>query len=371
MRLLVHPETTDLGYVRVMKETSGMWGRISESGGLEEYPRFLPRCRALRRMTLTPLGRGSFRWAVEEKEMYLLGGRGGRGGGDVSGLVPLERVHLLNYGSSTDGADDIAFGFFNTLKVLYISTTTDIQSSPLPQTIEIGRGWINMPVLTDLRMDAYNHRLLIDQMLLLYCLNLTIVRLSDNTRSYPCQDIIPTLPAQLEKVTELKLEGWPALTFHPATLSWATELEVLRIRVHSEAAGRRCFIPPVEELTRSYGDHQDGGGSAIETGVGQEGGRGGGEILPLIIQRPVWSWDWKLRQLTKLEFTGEFAFRFQFRMLSGCPALKELVLNMETEQEGSHVRVLTYTNFFIPDDEPVLDELDPRTQQLRQHGSQR
>ncbi|KAG9069591.1 hypothetical protein KI688_010495 [Linnemannia hyalina] len=240
-------------------------------------------------------------------------------------------------------------------EVLYIYTAIETQGSHLPRSIEIGRGWVDMPVLTDLKIEAHSHRLLIDQMLLFHCPNLTTVYLSDNTRMYQCQDIIPALPAQLEKVTKLELEGWPALTFHPATLVWATELKVLRICVDSRVAGSAHFIPPVKELNRSYGGHQDEDGLATGAKDGQEGG----EMLPLMIQRPAWSWDWKFRQLKKLEFTGEFAFRFQFRMLHGCPALKELTLKMGTEQEDSHVRALTHADFYIPNDETGLDELDP------------
>ncbi|KAH7038638.1 hypothetical protein BKA57DRAFT_441960 [Linnemannia elongata] len=354
-RLLAHPETTDLGYVREVEDWFGEWGRVSRDEGLEKYPRFLQRCRVLRRMTLRSFGRGGFRWAVEEKEKYLLGEEGERGR-MVSGLVPLERVEIYAYDASTDEADDIAFAFSDTLRDLFICY--DIQNPSLPRTIEIGRGWVNMMVLTVLRIEACYHRLLIDQMLLSHCPNLAAVHLADGTQMYQCQDkdIIPTLPGELEKVIKLELEGWPALTFHPATLSSASELKVLRICVgyREVERSRFYFIPPVEELSRSYGEHQDADELVTGIGVGQEGG----ETLPLIIQRPVWSWDWKFRQLRKLEFTGEFAFRFQFRMLCGCPVLEELVLEMETEQEDSHVRVLTHDDFSIPDDDTVLDEFD-------------
>lgn len=156
----------------------------------------------------------------------------GERGGVESGLVPLEQVWIYDCDSSTDEADDIAFAFSDTLKGLYISATyADIQDSPLPRTIEIGRSWADMLVLTELKIDACSHRLLINQMLLSHCPNLTTVHLSDETRRYQCQDIIPTLPAQLGKVTKLELKGWPALTFHPTTLSSACELKLLRICV--------------------------------------------------------------------------------------------------------------------------------------------
>ncbi|KAK5821418.1 hypothetical protein F5H01DRAFT_411196 [Linnemannia elongata] len=96
------------------------------------------------------------------------------------------KVWIYDCNSSTDEADDIAFAFSDTLKDLHISATSaDIQDSPLPRTIEIGRGWVDMLVLTELRIAAYNLRLLIDQMLLSHCPNLTTVHLYDVSGYYP------------------------------------------------------------------------------------------------------------------------------------------------------------------------------------------
>ncbi|KAG0287742.1 hypothetical protein BGZ96_008372 [Linnemannia gamsii] len=44
-------------------------------------------------------------------------------------------------------------------------------------------------------------------------------------------------------------------------------------------------------------------------------------------------------------------------MLCGCPALKCLTLKTMTAEEGSHIRVLTRADFFIPDTD-VFDDID-------------
>ncbi|KAF9081600.1 hypothetical protein BGX23_000701, partial [Mortierella sp. AD031] len=65
------------------------------------------------------------------------------------------------------------------------------------------------------------------------------------------------------------------------------------------------------------------------------------EVLstPEII-RPRWTWDWELPWLEELKLSVEFAYRFEFRMLHGCPALKLLSLDMDTTN-GQHSRILS------------------------------
>ncbi|KAF9080263.1 hypothetical protein BGX29_005475, partial [Mortierella sp. GBA35] len=82
-----------------------------------------------------------------------------------------------------------------------------------------------------------------------------------------------------------------------------------------------CFIPSVEELDRSYGLQ---GGSPMEPVPTDQGQ---GQAAPTII-RPSWMWNWKLPQLTRLSLTSEFAYRFEFEMLKGCPLLKSLHLGI-------------------------------------------
>ncbi|KAK3821521.1 MAG: hypothetical protein J3Q66DRAFT_333502 [Benniella sp.] len=53
--------------------------------------------------------------------------------------------------------------------------------------------------------------------------------------------------------------------------------------------------------------------------------------------RTVWSWNWQLPNLRELHLTGEFARRFQFSMLAGCPSLESLLLDMTTKEDTKMV----------------------------------
>ncbi|KAG0372749.1 hypothetical protein BGX24_012636 [Mortierella sp. AD032] len=328
MRLMTHPATTGLRHVQAINAKGDHW-----KDALRDCPQFLQRCRTLKLLDMIVVGNGEFDWAIQEKRLARLGGS--------NSLVPLEQVTLRDYNSFTNEADDIAVAFSDTLQSLTVLVTTEVEG-PSP-TISIGQDWTNMPALTHLTLDACKYQLLVDQMLFAHCPSLTQVSLTDNTTTYHCQDIVPNLPGHLERITDLKLEGWPALTFHPETLRSATKLRVLRICA-SALYLHTCFIPPVEELNRSYGIQEGNslGGAGAGTGNSQMDA-----AFPEMMRRPIWSWDWRLPQLSTLDLSGEFAYRFQFRLLRGCPSLTSLMLKMATGQEN-HRRVLSRSDFFMP-----------------------
>ncbi|KAG0064541.1 hypothetical protein BGZ89_009042 [Linnemannia elongata] len=193
-------------------------------------------------------------------------------------------------------------------------------------TCHIGRGWVDMQLKT-LRVDSNGAQLMLDPFLFTQCPDLIEVGLSDGTRKYKCQEIPLSIPAQLGSLEKLNLQGLPALSFHPATFETTTKLKRLLLSVKA-GSQMSFYIPPVEELTAFY----DG-----SSGVGS-----------------LWTWDWHLPQLTELHLTGEFAYRFQFRMLRGCPALRELGLNMRNAPfTGKHTRILTIRDFSAEDNTTV------------------
>ncbi|KAG0265519.1 hypothetical protein BGZ95_003298 [Linnemannia exigua] len=342
MRVMSHPTTTDFRHVHDINTKGDHW-----KDAVRDYPQFLQRCRSLKRLDVSPVGKGGFEWAIQEKRLANLG--------SSNGLVPLERVTLRDYNSSTDEVNDIAFAFSDTLQFLLVCVTLEVEG-PSP-TIGIGQGWINMPALTHLNVEARNYQLLVDQMLFAHCPNLFQVSLTDSTTIYRCQDIVPTLPGHLERITNLKLEGWPALAFHPETLRYASELRVLLICA-SPPYLHTCFIPPVEELNRSYGIHEDISQDAIGAGTQESPTE---TTFPDMMRRPMWSWDWMLPQLATMTLTGEFAYRFQFHLLRGCPSLTHLTLKMATDQDN-HVRILTRSDFFMQRTTiATFDDIDPTT----------
>jgi hypothetical protein len=250
------------------------------------------------------------------------------------GLAPLEYVLIESYTMSTNEIDDIAFAFSDTLQSIIVSD--DIQPGPHP-TIRIGKGWVDLPLLTHLSLYIPRNRLLVDELMLSHCPNLTYVEFSDHLDEYSCQDIVPTLPVHLGQLMELKLQGWPALTFHPATLHSTTKLRSMRIS-SSYFYRAAYYIPPIEELNQSYGIGMDS--SLRESGTENEA---------TTVQRPLWTWDWTLPHLGSVELTGEFAYLFQFRMLCGCPSLVSLTLKMNTRQ-SNHTRVITQSDFYATTD---------------------
>lgn len=351
-RLMYHPLTTNLRHVKVIVADYGQWQEP-----VFEYSQLLRRCRNLKTLEMTPLSKGSFKWAVQEKAMLAESGS----------LVPLQRVHIRDYQSFTDEINDIAFAFSNTLQ--YIRVDDILQDGGTP-TIRIGQGWVDMPKLTHLTLDIGRNRLIIDPMLLAHCPNLSFLDLMDYTTRYWCPDIVPTLPAHLGELWELKLQGWPALTFHPASLHSMSKLGRLRI-CSSNYYMHDCFIPPVEELEQSFSEQEDfswsAAGTRIGTGAATEASQGGAVQLG-VGRRPLWTWDWVLPQLSVAEFMGEFAYRFEFRMLRGCPSLQILMLKISTAQD-THTRVLTQDDFFVTD--PITTNINSSSRQQQQQPTPR
>ncbi|KAG0205568.1 hypothetical protein BGX28_002820 [Mortierella sp. GBA30] len=139
------------------------------------------------------------------------------------------------------------------------------------------------------------------------CQALQTALLEDRITEYTTQDIQTCLPAELPHLTNLTLVGTPAVSFHPDTLHSTSKLEYLDLRISRDYS----YIPPVEELQSA--------------------------------SRPVWSWDWHLPNLRAITLSAEFAYRFQFRMLHGCPNLESLWLDLRT-RTGGHERVLHSTD---------------------------
>ncbi|KAG0374154.1 hypothetical protein BGX24_010750 [Mortierella sp. AD032] len=275
--------------------------------------------------------------------------------------LPVSEVSIDNLNSATDELDDILYGFSQTLEKLIVYIISDVSF-----LAHIGHQWhdpaIHFSALAHLSITTRN-RLVIDRHLLSRCPNLVSVDISDyNTTSYQCQDIVPCLPARLAKLEDLELLGWTALTFHPDTLYSTASLVSLAVGIPC----RRLFnfyIPPDEELNASYGlpafdDAEDG--NEFETGNGT--GAGATTMTTTMAIRP--SWKWHLPHLTSLELSGEYAYRFQFRMLQGCPALRTMELNMLTRL-GLEVRLLTIDgDLFVENSSsslpPPLDTFSPR-----------
>lgn len=146
----------------------------------------------------------------------------------------------------------------------------------------------------------------------------------------------PCLPAYHRRLSHLRLSGWPALTFDPATLASTPMLTDLSIEIqyNYNETDFKPFIPPAEELNLSYGIQA---GSVTTSS----------DSRPRIF-RPRWAWDWQLPFLTRLNLRSEFAASFEFKMLHGCPALECLFLDIRSTIQGEYVRIITDASLSVP-----------------------
>lgn len=369
LRFLAHPDTTDMSMVTELdtKVLLSNGARESFHGNRDA----LQRCRALRKLTSASLGEGAFRWAVDEKNKLancfeVSNGQGAlnartyweeQAGADVQvprqpgfwrkSLIPLEEVKILNHCSMqlTDEVDDIAVGFSQTLQSFCAHYYMQSHLQEYEQNSHVGKGWVNLPVLTHLALSVDYYNLIIDRQLLTHCPKAVTVSLTDRTFGYQCEDIEPCLPANLPILETLHLMGWPALTFHPATFHSTTRLKELSVTLsnghgddyydslrytwdgNDEISDFNSYIPPIEELHQSYGIRTESS-----------------SMTPVLV-RPRWSWDWHLPCLESLRLTSEFAFLFNFHMLPNCPALKRLDLNIRT-YTNEHTRTISRADLF-------------------------
>ncbi|KAG0277575.1 hypothetical protein BGZ95_005710 [Linnemannia exigua] len=383
IKLLAHPVETDLSGV---VELDCCWVK-SEYGkhALQENNHFLQRCRKLRKLKMEPVKEGTFKWAVDEKRLSdqaafstngyhnmqdILVGEGElltQGEFWRMGLAPLEDIQLSSTSRPlTDEVNDVAVAFSQTLKHL-LAISWSICSKPLSAMYHVGNNWVNLPLLTSLFVRIDGDRLVIAQDLILHCPNLVSLYLSDETLEYQCKDIQQSCqPAILPCLESLTLNGWPALTFHPATLHSTSSLKELTITCtrymmdqdrYSSAGPEEddfidfdCYIPPIAELYNSY--NIPSGSSAFDS------------TLPPTFTRPKWSWDWDLPHLTSLTLTSEFAAIFEFRMLLGCPVLETLEIEWRTRW-SSYTRTISRSDLVTPSGDAIVV---PSLTKLRMHG---
>ncbi|KAF9902312.1 hypothetical protein EC991_005052 [Linnemannia zychae] len=350
LQLAGHPLSTDLSHVLTLtsREHTIEWfdGPISAQ-------EILAQCRSLKELSMLSVGKDAFKWAVQEKKALLdrlcRNGEGAKlflqestasphfnSHQDTHRLVPLSSIRIEDF-SRTEVIDDIAFAFSQTLESLTVRKYSNLDL--LQPRFQIGRGWIDLPLLTKLCLQGYWDRLEIERDLLSHLPSLVCLEMIDSTTDYDCSDIVSCFAALLTSLEELELAGWPALTFHPGTLSSTRRIKTLLITTEPEEDDTR-YIPPLEELELSFG------GKVMETSAASDEGGATTAAGSLVNNRPQWSWDWQLPFLETLKLTSEFAFRFQFRMLQGCPSLRSLSLDIFTYGDD-HERVLTAEDLFM------------------------
>lgn len=338
-----HPHSTELAYVREIRCRLPVREWFDGPVDIQEM---LRRCRSLQTLDVASLGRDAFKWAVRDRKFQDEQDPSASRQIQPTPLPPLATVTIDNF-DTVEEINDLAFAFSQTLQsfvVLCLTRSTFSLTSP-----RFGHGWVDLPLMTSINFQGYWDRVILDQDFFIHCPNVGILHIVDNTTQYLLQDIGPPCrPAQLARLETLHLCGWAALMFHPDTLHSTKNLWILRLLTDLEGDLMTYFIPPVEDLDLHYGKRRE---EELKSGTGEE------DVIGVTPSRPLWTWDWYLLSLEDLVLTSEFAYRFEFRMLMGCPSLEVLDLDMRSGGD-QHTRVITESDFFIQPVTNLNDEGD-------------
>ncbi|KAG0209503.1 hypothetical protein BGX28_010276 [Mortierella sp. GBA30] len=303
LQFIARSDQVDLGSVELFAGSDQWKDRLPPNGS------FLSRCRSLKKIHTRFYGRVSYQWAVEEKKQHLSALKEGR---PPKPLVPVQIIEMTSEPDCLQyDLQDAVYAFSETLERLDAREGTDtyIPNTTI-QTITIGQGWF-LPRLHTLEIVSLHAPLRIASDALKGCCALQNLHLEDNIAEYNTQDIQTWLPVELPYLTMLTLRGTPAVSFHPDTLRYTPMLEFLRFEDSVQDSGP-SYIPSVEELESTSRSMR-------------------------------WSWDWYLPRLKFLYLSAEFAYRFQFQMLRGCPNLDRLIMTLFPATDD-HARVLQSTD---------------------------
>ncbi|KAG0205783.1 hypothetical protein BGX33_007742 [Mortierella sp. NVP41] len=293
---------------------------------------------------------------------------------------PLEEGILRCYweGLGTE-LDDMAVSFPETLTKLVIQgpraqfAVQDIAILPNPRII--GESWLEpLPRLKKLALFKLEETFRLAPFLLSRCPALEELRIQDKMMAYNCDQILAFgVPRQYpvssfssepgtSRLKIIDLQGWSALCFHPETLRHTPELQTLVLMTEQDRHMRNIIPDPETLRSYDYPSLQEEAG-AIRSALtvislsqlddsDDDGGdnNNGGQApqpRPAILRRPCWAWDWDLPNLTRIRLTSEFAYRFQVKMLVGCPRLESL--NLSIAVQGDHTPDMTEEQLTGPD----------------------
>ncbi|KAK5821512.1 hypothetical protein F5H01DRAFT_403373, partial [Linnemannia elongata] len=312
----------------------------------------------------------------------------------------LEEVILRCYweGLGTE-IEDVAVSFPETLTKIVVQGPRAQFAVPdhgaMPEPRAIGETWLEpLPRLKKLAIFKLEETFRMAPLLLSRCPALEELRIQDKATVYNCDQVLAFgVPRQYpapfslsepgtSRLKSIDLRGWSALCFHPETLRNTPELESLVLMTDHDRFMRNIIPEPGVLLSYDYPSLQEEA-NAIRTAMtamslhqldsdgDDDGNIGQGGVQqqqtrPAILRRPCWAWDWHLPNLNRLRLTSEFAFRFQFKMLAGCPQLEYLDLSIAVQGDHTpdmteeqltgprdyyyytHKRVLTKADFMAP-----------------------
>ncbi|KAK3824180.1 MAG: hypothetical protein JOS17DRAFT_833705, partial [Linnemannia elongata] len=356
-------QETDLALVKTITEPSISEGFHDFEGIVKQIP-FLHRCRGLDTVHLESLIDDMFQWAVDERKDYDTNIVAGRESPPPQPLVPLRDLAItFVLLSQDDQVNGIAFAFGDTLESLRLHgclyRVVDVDQKPAVFTIgqepgsspsQLSSSCWHVPRLSNLYVDFLHNFVRIHPRLFARSSRLATVVLKDRRGEYSTNDIEWWEPAESEHLESLSMVGTPAISFHPDTLRTTVNLRYLGLKVVNPASFGNSNIPPLTEL------------DYFADGESEESTPSPGRLI--------WTWDWYLPKLTDLDLTGEFAFRFQFKMLRNIPSLELFSVDIRStsfeNRRTVSVKDLVRT---IQDEETLLESVQYDTDYVHR-GSQ-
>ncbi|KAF9174157.1 hypothetical protein BGX21_000514 [Mortierella sp. AD011] len=376
-QFLAKDETTDLSQVEIIRAPCSDPNRWFLSLW-QKQSKFLERCRNLKELEMVSLGSETFAWAANESYNMSRWNHSRNRSSLSSALkeflpapptqpphppVPLEHLLLWSYWTPIQSEiNDIFDAFSDTLVTLIVRDVNHPAintSSPQQLTegslsrVELGSFNYGIPRrLRKMIVVLPKQEIALPEHHGASYSSLEYMEIEDGVSRYSCDSVLPDgapinwrLVKSVWANKSIKLLGRPALCFQPRTLYHTPNLKVLHLG--TKLIHGRSYIPPVKDILRyefesmdqetmRFRDRADGDRLFIEAVARGEFIRPErlGQSGP---KRPYWSWDWSLPNLQTLQLTSEFAWRFKFKMLAGCPNLENLVLNMTTVGDNDMV----------------------------------
>ncbi|KAK3821550.1 MAG: hypothetical protein J3Q66DRAFT_367246 [Benniella sp.] len=351
--LLARHTDTSLGHLESLRTTSDMVGRQEDvSKLLSRHPPILPRCRALKHLSVDALGLDMFQWAVLERKQKeakqqqenILGQQlsSWHQSHHTSDLVPLQSIEISNKKPSPLGQElnDIAFAFSDSLEILSVRdgirrSNIFVNQSIASQAVLHGQGW-DLPRLRTLFFEMYDLKLQFDMDALQRSRALETLTMRDDMVTYRHRDIRAWSVVHLPQLKKLNLQGSPALHFNMGSLHHSPCLEELSLRmafINPDDTFIFYRMPSPEELER-----EDTQGTDDHEPSGMPGSNQGYQSIE---RRPRYTWDWHLPNLQKLDLAAVFAFMFDFQWLQYLPNLQTLQLSILSSANRLHERHIT------------------------------
>ncbi|KAF9971646.1 hypothetical protein BGZ73_005400 [Actinomortierella ambigua] len=294
--------------------------------------RILPRCRNLRELNTSFTNPNIFQWAVDEKnalaeEVTLEHQDALEGAGDQRqrlSLVPLQKLRVRCTQAIVDQVMHTALdAFHNTLESVKVLHREYFTTEPFA----VGEGW-RAQKLKRLEISTVSQGLEVCPGFFRQLGAIQDLSVVDKLYFYvPSAIRLGPTDVSLPLLVNVLLKGYAALAFPATVLSNTPKLEVLELGV-TYRNGYHA-ISPIHPGDEDQQDPSEGGD------ISEDGGNR--PPMTTFLKVRGWTWDWNLPSLTKLTLSGDFAMRFRFKMLAGCPMLTILSLSILTESKAKRI----------------------------------